>query len=215
VSSTKRGARRIEADYYPTPESAFKPIIPFLPKDGQLWDPAWGDTRLVKWMLEAGLDADGTDLHDKEHPTDYLTDLTNRHCVITNPPFTQAFSFCQHAVAYSLHSFMLLRLGFLASQARRAWFQRHEPCALFILSERPSFAASVRCSRNAGLATQKKCHYQVMIPAEQERPKKCPLCGSKVKVTTSDSADYAWVYWYQGQDRGSIRPPLYRGIYHV
>jgi hypothetical protein len=197
--------KRIEADFYPTPLSAFKPIIPFLPKDGgQIWDPCWGDTRLVKWMLEAGLDAWGADLNDSQCPVDFLTDTTRRFCIATNPPFSLAWEFCKHAVKHAEHVFLLLRLCFLASRKRVVWFREHEPSALFVLSERPSFVRSVKCKNKLG------CGYHVMLPLESTLPKKCPECGNRITVVASDYSDYFWGYWYQGD--GS---PLYTGVHHL
>lgn len=189
MSATNRGAERVEADFYPTPKSAFEPLIPYLPLGGQVWEPAWGDTRLVKWMLEAGIDAWGTDLNNQEFPVDFILDSTPRYCVLTNPPFSCAFQFCQNAVAHSQHVFMLLRLAFLASDERKDWFKKHEPSCLFVLSKRPSFVMSVTCTDAKG------CGYKKLIPIESVRPSACPSCGKKVKIATSDSADYAWFYW--------------------
>jgi hypothetical protein len=198
MSSTNRGAVRVPADEYPTPASAFKPLIKYLPEGGQIWEPSWGDSRLVKWMLEAGIDAWGTDLHNPEFPVDFLKDETSRFCVVTNPPFTLAFEFCQHAVAKAMHTFLLLRLSFLASKARKEWFKKHEPGALFVLSERPSFMMSVSC-------LDKDCGYKELIAIESIRPTACPTCGRGVKIATSDSTDYAWFYW----------GTAYRGIFHL
>ncbi len=195
MSATNRGAERIEADFYPTPKDAFLPLMPYLPQDGQIWEPAFGDGRLVRWMLEAGIDAWGTDLTNPEFPVNFILDATPRYCVLTNPPFSCAFEFCQNAVAHSQHVFMLLRLAFLASMDRRAWFRKHEPSCLFVLSKRPSFVMSVTCSA--------KCGYKKLIPIESKRPTTCELCGKPVKIATSDSADYAWFYW-GSQHKGII-----------
>jgi hypothetical protein len=197
MSATNRGAERVEADFYPTPASAFKPLIPYLPREGQIWEPAWGDARLVKWMLEAEIDAWGTDINNPEFPVNFLFDDTPRYCVLTNPPFSCAFDFCQNAVEHSEHVFMLLRLAFLASQDRCDWFRKHEPSCLFVLSKRPSFVMSVTCSV--------KCGYKKLIPIESVRPTTCPTCGRPVKIATSDSADYAWFYWGK----------MHKGIVHL
>ncbi len=113
-------------DHYPTPLSAFEPLIPYLPKGGQIWEPACGDRRLISAMRQAGLQADGNDI---VHGYDYLQDTTEQFCVVTNPPYSLAFEFAQHAVNHAEHVFLLLRLNFLESNARAAWFQAHEPSA--------------------------------------------------------------------------------------
>jgi hypothetical protein len=200
MSATGRGTTRNPADLYPTPKDAFAPLIPYIPREGQVWEPAWGDARLVRWMLESGIDAWGTDLSNPEFPVNFLMDSTERYCTLTNPPFSCAFEFCQNAVAHSQHVFMLLRLAFLASMERRDWFRKHEPSCLFVLSKRPSFVMSVTCAV--------KCGYKKLIPIESPRPSACPTCGRPVKVSTSDSADYAWFMW-------SIDPKAPKGIIHL
>lgn len=146
MSSTGRGAVRNENDFYATPESAFTPLLPFIGKvmiHGEtVWEPACGDRRLINWMTDFGIMADGNDLNDEHGGVDYLRDMTMRYCVVTNPPFSLAFEFAKYAVERSSYVFLLLRLGFLASQKRREFFKQHEPSALFVLSERPSFTAN-------------------------------------------------------------------------
>jgi hypothetical protein len=139
MSATNRGTIRQPQDLYPTPLESFLPLLPFIPEDGPVWEPAAGDFRLVKAMREYELDAAGTDLIPDGQ--DFLEDRTPRFCIVTNPPYSLAFEFCQHAVEQAKHTFLLLRLNFLASVKRKAWFCQHEPDALFVLSKRPSFVS--------------------------------------------------------------------------
>lgn len=142
MSSTNRGSTRIESDHYPTPKTAFTPLIPWIKRlDVPVWEPACGDGRLIRWMQEAGIEADGRDIvADAEfNPRNFLEDDDCLPCIVTNPPFSLAFEFCQHAVSHSRHVFLLLRLNFLASKKRAEWFRDNEPSALFVLTKRPSF----------------------------------------------------------------------------
>lgn len=206
MSSTNRGAVREERDFYPTPKDAFLPLIPFIRRHEDatvhVWDPAMGDGRLVKWMNEdrRGIVAHGSDL---EGGIDFLADETTRECIVTNPPYSLGGLFVRHAVAKTycaratFEAFLLLRLNFLGSKCRKEWFQRHEPNALFVLSERPSFVTSLKC---------KACDSQWTQAVEMERPKSCPKCGGpRPKATSSDSTEYAWFYW----------GARHRGIFHL
>lgn len=141
MSATNRGAVRNASDFYATPKGAFDPILPFIAQvSANVWEPACGDGRLIKWMNESGkILADGSDINAKISPTNFLTDSQYRECIVTNPPFSLAFNFCQHGVHFSEHLFLLLRLNFLASGKRKVWFIENEPDALFVLSSRPSF----------------------------------------------------------------------------
>lgn len=136
MSSTNRGAARRANDLYPTPEPAFKPLIPHLEGAPHYWEPACGDRRLIKWLREAGHKAGGNDL---ARGYDFLKDNMPREAIITNPPFSLALEFCDHALRLAPEVIMLLRLNFLGAQKRHEWWRHHEPNALYILSERPDF----------------------------------------------------------------------------
>jgi hypothetical protein len=135
MSATNRGAVRQESDFYPTPISAFVPLIDYIGA-GAVWEPACGDSRLIIELRNRGYVADGDDL---QNGYDFLKDNRQRDIIVTNPPFSLAFEFCQHAVKHARQVFLLLRLNFLGSKKRQTWFQEHEPSALFVLSERPRF----------------------------------------------------------------------------
>lgn len=136
MSSTTQPVR-LGPDYYATPLSAFKPLLSHLDPEGKFWEPACGDGRLIQAMLNAGLEANGDDL---QHGYDFLKDTERYDVIVTNPPFSLAFEFVQHAIDHSWETFMLLRLNFLASQKRASWFRENEPNGLFVLTKRPSFA---------------------------------------------------------------------------
>ncbi len=136
MSATNRGAIRRDADFYATPLAAFTSLIPFLDKTARHWECACGDGRLVTAMMDHDIACDGSDLSGG---CNFLESTREAQVILTNPPFSLAFEFCVKAVALAPEVWMLLRLNFLASQKRRAWFKTHEPAALFVLSARPSF----------------------------------------------------------------------------
>ena len=136
MSSTNRGAIRKPMDFYATPSASFLPLIPFLPTNVFFWEPACGDDRLVKMLMETGRKAGGDDL---SNGYDFLKDDSRREFILTNPPFSLAQEFCDHAIKHSREVMMLLRLNFLGSQKRKDWWQKNEPNALFVLSKRPDF----------------------------------------------------------------------------
>lgn len=144
MSSTNRGLTRIAADFYPTPPSAFAPLIPFLDAKRSHWEPACGDGRLVMAMRDARIDASGADLeqdHFAQGLKNFLSDYIQRDVILTNPPFSLAQEFVEHGLKHSRELWLLLRLNFLGAQKRRAWWSDgREPNALFILSERPRFS---------------------------------------------------------------------------
>ncbi len=58
--------------------------------------------------------------------------------VITNPPYNQALEFVQGAMKDGKIVVMLLRLNWLAGQARNAFLREHTP-SIYVLPKRPSF----------------------------------------------------------------------------
>lgn len=156
MSATNRGSKREAQDLYSTPESAFKPLIPYLPKTVSFWEPAAGDGRLIKMLRKSGREAWGCDLNhgfnlysmgevkneleqNKSFGQDFLADFQLREFIITNPPFSLAEEFVRHSLEVADETMMLLRLNFLGSSKRRDWFRAHEPNAMFVITPRPSF----------------------------------------------------------------------------
>lgn len=58
--------------------------------------------------------------------------------IFTNPPFSLAMKFIEKCLVTADHVVMLLRLGFLGSARRAAFFRQHPP-DIYLLPERPSF----------------------------------------------------------------------------
>lgn len=202
MSATNRGTVRNPRDYYATPKSAFEPLLPFLAKSEQVMhDPAAGDGRLVVWMRDHGLSATGADIEvprlAKVHldTRDFLLGEDEYCTIVTNPPFSLAFEFCQESLAAAREVYLLLRLNFLGSAERREWFQANEPNAIFVLSDRPSFTLTSKCFG---------CGWSASFPPGEKRQAKCPSCGvGKLKHSTSDACEYGWFYW--GRKHQGIR----------
>lgn len=203
MSATGRGTKRSPQDFYATPWVAFSTLYSRYLRFNRgvtYWDPCAGDGRIVLWLSEQGHMAGGADIEPRPSKAkiatkDFLEDHTRRDFILTNPPFSLAFEFVQHAHAVAPEVMMLMRLGFLASMERKEWLTENEPNALFVLSSRPSFAMACRCKAA-------ECKHSWIQPPTAARPKACPKCGAaKPSVSTSDAADYAWFYWgrrYQG-----------------
>lgn len=130
-------------------------------------------------------------LRTKSYPTDWAADL-----IITNPPYALALEFLEKALASDAKQVcFLLRLNFLGSQ-RRAAFWKKNPCDVYVLPKRPSFAIFLSC--------KKHCGWKASHPAGTEVIEtKCPQCGADVSKCTSDATEYAWFVWRVAQrDRG-------------
>lgn len=160
MSSTNRGAERQMQDYYVTPIAAIKDFllawskIDCLGLYGQrVLDPAAGGDAHHSMSYPVALrDVLGwkpmtLDIRDDSLAsikTDYLTWQAPEayDCIITNPPFSLAQEFIEKALR-DVHPggrvVMLVRLNFLGSRRRFAFWQAHPPKWIFVHHERMSF----------------------------------------------------------------------------
>lgn len=167
MSSTNRSkARDVHAnDFYVTP---ITDIVQFLQEmnrqievdmSGCILDPAAGGSRTDKTMSYPAaiaqtysvpiehihtIDIREDSLADTK--CDYLTTKLNYKpdVIITNPPFRYALEFVQKAledVKDGGYVIMLLRLNFLETKARKAFFDDYMPEYIFVHHKRMSFTA--------------------------------------------------------------------------
>lgn len=166
MSATSRGAERHERDFYETPPEAVHSIAHLLPRAGYVYDAGCGSGALVRHAgsVLSGAYVTGVDLvpqveagehYDEVHAVDWLEfeedQPSTTKMVITNPPYSKAREFIDHAldlVGPEGHVWALLRLGFLASQRRFHWWQQH-PADVYVLSKRPSFTGNGRTDASA------------------------------------------------------------------
>lgn len=129
------------------------------------------------------------------------TDWGRPDKIIQNPPFLSAQAFVERAleeVRPGGEVAVLLRLAFLSSQERAEFHKKH-PSDVLVLPRRPSFCVVVRCAE--------KCGWEITLSPEASLEpyyRGCPACIEKketvsVKVTRTDSSDYAWFVWGEGR----------------
>lgn len=169
MSATNRGAVRAPSDNYPTPSWATAAFVRWAKAAGlfedvtSVLDPCAGDGSLLQTVREtAGADLVlcGLEIRPEcEGPLRSVTMADGRGAafianalvtefevprgaaVITNPPYGQAQEFIQLWAPRVAWSAWLLRLNFLGSQKRAAWFRTGvgRPSHVLILPKRPSF----------------------------------------------------------------------------
>lgn len=158
MSSTNRGGKRSEADFYATPGWVTRAILPHVPIDGLV---LCGDGAMMHELVLAGagrvvgVEIDAGRAHTAAarvsavvHHADFLSAPVALRfgpwdLIITNPPFSLAQRFVERALAdvrVGGTVAMLLRLAFLERQAR-APFHRAHPSDVYVLPKRPSFSA--------------------------------------------------------------------------
>ena len=113
-------------DLYETPECATHALLRAEKLPKRIWECACGHGAIVTILRAYGHDVVASDLVDYGDPTcfygrDFLLEhkLPNGcECILTNPPFSRAEDFVEHALELCPHVIMLLRLAFLESERR-------------------------------------------------------------------------------------------------
>ena len=109
---------------------------------------------------------------------------------ITNPAFSIAMEAIEHSLNFADYVIHLLRLNFLGTERRNKFFQSNMP-DVYVVPNRISFALSVSCANNRKTG----CDFAVILPLTAEVPRRCPKCGARTRVSTTDSIEYGWFVW--------------------
>lgn len=147
MSSTNRGAKRSENDYYPTPKwcvDALRSVLTVKPLDN-FTEPCRGAARAIYDCFDDVKDRHWAEL---DEGVDYLNNFDMQgeaDLIVTNPPFTLFTEFVEKAISRDLNKggtvSMLLRVNALGSQARIAFWKKYQPTHVITLTPRPSFTS--------------------------------------------------------------------------
>ena len=137
MSATGRGGERVEADYYPTPGGAWlEPCV----GDGAIvravGDRARSLSPIAWTTYDIRPDSCAQNIKDFLSVQPLATPWGS--VCLTNPPYSLAMEFVQHAMKHANVVAMLLRLNFLGSEGRAEFFRAHPP-SVYVLPNRPSF----------------------------------------------------------------------------
>lgn len=163
MSATGRGAERSPADYYPTPAWCVLRLLEHVGLPGWDWlEPAAGEGHIIRavesvlpntaWSAIELREECGAPLRSMGLNTtpgglvigDFLSmkPVMRKHgydLALSNPPFSLAQEFVEQGLRFADEVIYLLRLSFLESQKRQAFFARVGVPDVFVLPERPSF----------------------------------------------------------------------------
>lgn len=168
MSSTNRGGRRVDYDYYRTPLHTVREMI-----GGMLYfEPYFMDSRVYPNRRILDPCAGGDPKHPimpypavfNEHSGDHVTTIDIRKdssaeyqldyfhwgcgtydLILGNPPYDLAKEYIEESLnnlGPDGYLIFLLRLSFYGSQKRKAWWQFHMPKYTIVHSHRPSFTAT-------------------------------------------------------------------------
>jgi hypothetical protein len=159
VSRTKKPVRTGALDQYFTPSYSVKSLLPHIKvcnkSEVKILEPCAGRSDILKVLIEDGYSASNMvgidlepinfwDLPVKVYTGNFLEQEFKKtyDLIVTNPPYNQAVSFVSKAITLlkdeNSQAWFLLRLNFLGSKKRKAFFDKHM-CDGLVLHKRPHF----------------------------------------------------------------------------
>lgn len=190
MSATGRSDVRVVADVYPTPSWCVRRLLEAVELPGGDWlEPAVGEGAIVRAVNEVRDDVRWSGVEIRDVPAigdpdglycgDFLKfDPYRRWSVcITNPPYSLAREFIEHAWPMADHVAMLLRLNFLGGEKRATAMRKHPP-DVYVLPNRPSFTghgtdATEYCWM-VWRTRERRQHGIVRVLASTPRTERCP-----------------------------------------
>lgn len=223
MSSTARGGKRSPADFYATPPWPVHRFLERCALPGGPWlERAAGDGAIIKAVNECDpyhKTVRWTAIEKRSSCKEALVEAAPAEIIIadfltfdarafpcpprerrpfnvciSNDPFSLAMDFIEKSLTLARYSIHLLRLNFLGTEDRNEFFKNNMP-DIYVIPDRVSFAKSISCMKN-----KKGCTFAKIVSLHARIPPACPLCGSKLRVSTTDSIEYAWFVW--GPERG-------------
>ena len=131
MSQRGSGYARKALDNYETPEWVTKAVVPHLGSKLHIWEPAAGGGKMVRALVAAGCTVEASDIADGR---DFLRTPAIFNCdvIATNPPFSRAREFIEHAIEVMQPSMgkvaMLLRTDYDHAKGRQHLFGQ---CSIF------------------------------------------------------------------------------------
>lgn len=154
MSATNRGAKRNEADFYPTPASTVLAILRALSLPGGRWlEPSAGEGAIIRAVNATRSDVEwiAYELREGCAPglravgaTPIIGNFLDSpppgrfNVAILNPPFVEALPFILQCLDCADWVIALERVNFLGSKGRNAFWRAHMP-DVYLLPDRPSF----------------------------------------------------------------------------
>lgn len=111
-------------------------------KNMMIWEPACGSGAICEIFKNRGYNIIGTDLNQFGYGDPYINFLeTDISCdwIITNPPFSKATAFIEHALSLNKPCAFLLKSQFWHAKSRLKLFESNPPSYVLPLTWRPDF----------------------------------------------------------------------------
>lgn len=130
-------------NFYPTPEEAVEMLLDAETFPGSIWEPCVGEGHITRTLFRRGYtnvwetDIASHNGYRLDQRGDFLTLTRSVNHVVTNPPFDKAEAIIRHARRQAdTKVAILLRLAFLESSIRTAFFEEHPPARVWVFRNR-------------------------------------------------------------------------------
>lgn len=131
------GQRLNNTDFYATPPWCYENLEIDWSMFKDAHEPCRGDGRIQSFLeIEQNIPTTYCEIMEGQ---DFLQYDRRADLILTNPPFSIAKEFIDHARSLSSTVIMLLRINYLGSISRHDWWKENSPSSLHVLSKRPSF----------------------------------------------------------------------------
>ena len=157
-------AKRSKADFYPTPPDVTVALLKtgLVPKVADIWECACGDGRLLNVLTKRGYTAVGSDIQDGFDFLQQREMFFGTDWIITNPPFSLAEEFIEHAADLGVPFAFLLKANFWNAARRFPLFVDYPPSYVLPLTWRPDFLFGA-----GGGAPLMDCAWNVWLPDDR------------------------------------------------
>lgn len=144
-ASSHSSQEREENDYYATAPLATNLLLELETFDKNIWEPACGENHITNILRNAGYNVRTSDIIDRigDGSVEIKDFLTNEEVfdgdIITNPPYKFALEFaekCLEAIKDGHKVALFLKLTFLETRIRKAFFEKYPPKIVYVSSNR-------------------------------------------------------------------------------
>jgi hypothetical protein len=132
VARTGDSTQSLPFDRCQTPAYALDPLIPYIPRDWVIWEPAAGEGNICKALRDAGYTVIGSDLLTEgigagvEGGRNFFTwQPPHFDAIVTNPPYSVKFPFYERCYALGKPFALLLPVEALGVGQAQRLYQKH------------------------------------------------------------------------------------------
>lgn len=147
AASNHSETERVDNDYYATPPKAVEELLKREQLNHYVWECAVGGGHIADVLKQNGYDVRCSDIVDRGYTDTEVVDFLHTERdnndfardIITNPPYSMATEFVNHALDISMDSTkvaMFLKIQFLETRKRYELFKKYPPKKIYVFVNR-------------------------------------------------------------------------------